>query len=84
MFNATTHAPVGMVAMVIYNMAGRCGPICQHPGCWQPVDKQKIDKNKFTGYIEYLNNVVAKRKSRKVIEKPPLNDGKERHVKVMT
>ena len=53
------------------NMAaeGRCGPLCQHPGCWYSGEKHKIAYHKSQRYLSYLHGLASKRAS--VTEQQP-------------
>ena len=50
-------AMVAMATETMHNIGGRCGPLCQHPGCWES-GKKKIAGQKHTRYSSYLHDLL--------------------------
>lgn len=44
-------------------IVGRCGPFCQHPGCWYAESKLKKIQREPHYYSSYLKRLKGRRKS---------------------
>ena len=50
-------------------MEGRCGPLCQHPGCWHFGEKHVAHMKKHKGYMQYLDYIISNKKRSKIKER---------------
>lgn len=41
-------------------MADRCGPLCQHPGCWHAGAKSEVYSKRHAAYLQFLEALVLK------------------------
>lgn len=52
---------------------GRCGPLCQHPGCWYSSERDRLKLLKCQGYFHYLAGLLLKRESKSSHKEPDDN-----------
>ena len=48
--------------------ASRCGPICQHPGCWHTSTQDGYVQHKDTGCAQFLSELLLRRKELKRLQ----------------
>ena len=54
---------------------GKCGPICQHPGCWQTSPHAGHPQHKDTEYMRFLSELFLRKKELKLLQEAKARDG---------
>ena len=53
----------------------KCGPLCQHPGCWQTNKQADHSQHKDTEYMRFLSELLLRKNELKRLQEPKPSDG---------
>ena len=52
----------------------KCGPLCQHPGCWQTRTQAGHSQHKDTEYMRFLSELLLRKNELKRLQEPKASD----------